>query len=140
MILYDTSVLIAASLKTHPRHDESLAAVFRANKRSACVSVHTLSELYSVLTRMPLPFRLPAEAALFVVTQVQEQMTMVTLSAREQYKVIRDLAERNLTGGLVHDAAILQCGRKAKATKVCTLNARHFRMIAPDLAEKIVEP
>ena len=140
MILYDTSVLVAASQRSHPRHGESLAALSRANKRSACAAIHTLSELYSVLTRMPLPYRVPAEAAISIVKQVYEEMTIVTLGAPEQYRVIRDLADRNLTGGIVHDGFILQCGRKAKASKICTLNARHFRMIAPDLAEKIQEP
>lgn len=54
--------------------------------------------------------------------------------------VIRDVAERHLVSGIVHDAALLACARKAGADTIYTLNARHFKMAAPDLAGIIREP
>jgi predicted nucleic acid-binding protein len=47
---------------------------------------------------------------------------------------------RRLTGGIIYDCLLLACARKAQAERICTWNVRHFRSIAPDLAERIVTP
>jgi len=67
-------------------------------------------------------------------------MTIVSLDADESVAVIRELAGRGLSGGIVHDGLILRCARKADARKIYTLNAKHFKLAAPDLAERILEP
>jgi predicted nucleic acid-binding protein len=45
-----------------------------------------------------------------------------------------------LAGGIVFDALLLACARKVDAERIYTWNVRHFRMVAPDLAERIVTP
>jgi len=39
----------------------------------------------------------------------------------------------------VHDGLILRCARKVDARKIYTLNEKHFKLAAPDLAERILE-
>ncbi len=41
---------------------------------------------------------------------------------------------------MIYDALILACARKVNATRIYTLDIKHSRRIAPDLAARIVEP
>jgi hypothetical protein len=45
-----------------------------------------------------------------------------------------------LLGGIIYDALLLASARKVSADRIYTWNLGHFRMIAPDLAARIVEP
>lgn len=140
MNFYDTSILVAAAQQWHPRHEVSVGVLPKTGSRTASVAAHSLAELYSVLTRLPAPVRLPVEAALAVVEQVQQEMSVVTLTAKEYIEALRRFAAADLRGGIVYDALIVECARKAQARRIYTLNARHFRTVAPDLAARIVEP
>lgn len=140
MILFDTSVFVAAAQRGHQRHEESLSAIASTKSGKGCCAVHTLTEFYSVLTRMPRPQRLSPEEALRMVDLIRERMAIILLDVEEQHSVLREMAARGLSGGIVHDALILQCARKAGAKTIFTLNVRHFRMIAPDLTKRILEP
>ncbi len=44
------------------------------------------------------------------------------------------------TGAIIYDALILACARKARAEVIYTWNVKHFRLVAPDLSDRIVEP
>ena len=65
---------------------------------------------------------------------------VIALSAAEQLSVIADVSQRGLAGGILYDALIVACARKAHATRIYTFNTKHFRMVAPDLAPRIIEP
>jgi predicted nucleic acid-binding protein len=41
---------------------------------------------------------------------------------------------------MIYDALLLACARKAAAERIYTWNERHFKLVAPDLAERIVAP
>src|SRR5436309_10577616 len=68
-IFFDTSVLVASAVKSHEHHGRALHAAERvANKKDqGIIGVHTLVELYAVLTRLPIsPAIQPGEAAKIV--------------------------------------------------------------------------
>ena len=65
---------------------------------------------------------------------------IISLDAREYLEAIDSISARGLAGGIVYDALLLACARKVKADRIYTWNLRHFRAIAPDLAERIVTP
>ena len=67
-------------------------------------------------------------------------MTVVPLSAEDYAATLRETARMGLAGGIVFDALLLACARKVDAERIYTWNVRHFRMVAPDLAERIVTP
>ena len=142
MIFFDTSVYIAASLARHERHTScfDLLSASIANRRKMSCGSHSMAELYSVLTRMPLPDRVSPADAIAIVNRIESFTTLHSLTTSEQIAVVRDCAARNLVSGIVHDAALVACARKAKATAIYTLNTRHFRMAAPDLTQIIQEP
>jgi predicted nucleic acid-binding protein len=136
----DTSVLIAASDAEHLNHRPSAALLAAATTQTTACGAHTLAEVYAVLSRLPGGKRQRPEFAGLLVEQIVERMAVVTLTAQEYASTIRNAAQLFLAGGIVFDALLLTCARKFKADCIYTWNVRHFRMVAPDLAEKIVAP
>lgn len=140
MMFFDTSVIIAASTLHHPDHPASLRRLAAADVQGGACAAHTLAEVFSVLTRMPLPFRVPPSDALRIVEHTAKRFKVVSLTPAEHLAAISAMAQQGLSGGLVYDALILSCARKANATRIYTLNARHFKQVAPDLSARILAP
>jgi predicted nucleic acid-binding protein len=140
MIFVDTSVVVAASTGLDKRHDACVDVLAAADKRGGCCSAHSLAELFNVLSGRPLPLRMsPADAAK-VVAHTAKRFATISLTAAEYVQAVEGLASLGHSGGMIYDALLLACARKAKATRIYTLNQRHFKMIAPDLSSRIVEP
>ncbi len=141
MIFFDTNVLVAASMHSHEHHARSLS---RLNQIAAVgggvCAAHSLAEAFSICTRVPLPYRFTPEEALAVVEQTSRTFRLVALTAVELVATIADLARRNLAGGMIYDAPLLACARKMDAETIYTFDTKHFKQIAPDLAERITRP
>jgi len=139
---FDTSIYVAASLEIHEMHLRCLTLLeeLRLKRKPMACAAHSMSELYSVLTRIPPPSRLSSKEAWTVVERIVLNTELFGLKATEQLDVIRDMANRNLVSGIVHDAALIACARKAEAKVIYTLNVRHFQLAAPDLVERIKHP
>jgi predicted nucleic acid-binding protein len=136
----ETSVLIAAYQDFHEDHARCFQLVASMEPKSGCTSVHCLTELFSVTTRMPPKFRASPELGLRFVRQTEGLLTVLSLDAAESVRAIKALADRGLGGGMVYDALIVAAARKKKAGVIYTLNKRHFDAVAPDLASIIREP
>jgi len=50
------------------------------------------------------------------------------------------MAKLNLPGGTISDALLLTCARKVDAERIYTWNVRHLKLVAPDLAGRILTP
>jgi predicted nucleic acid-binding protein len=124
----DTSVLIAASDAADPRHPGSRSLLAAATPATAACGAHTLAEVYAVLSRLPGGKKVRPEYAGLLVEQITARMTVVPLSAEDYAATLRETARMGLAGG------------KVDAERIYTWNVRHFRMVAPDLAERIVTP
>lgn len=140
MIFVDTSVVVAASTVLDNRHDACVDVLAAADKRGGCCSMHSLAELFNVLSGRPLPLRLSPLDAAKVVSHTARRFKTISLTASEYVQAAEGLARLGHSGGLIFDALIIACARKSKATRIYTLNQRHFRLVAPDLAARIVEP
>lgn len=140
MMFLDTSVIVAASSPYHQDHDISLRRLAVADARGGGCAAHSLSEVFSVLTRMPAPYKVPAAAAMQIVKHTAERFKVTALTPSEHLAAISEIAQRGLSGGLVYDALILASARKANATRIYTLNPRHFKQVAPDLSARILAP
>jgi predicted nucleic acid-binding protein len=140
MMFLDTSVIVAASLPHDPHHNDCIDRLAIAESRGGACALHTLSESFSVLTRLPLPYRVPADMALKIVTRTSGRFKLISLTPSEHLLAIEQLIQQRLAGGMVYDALLLACARKIAATRIYTLNPSHFRRIAPDLAARIHEP
>lgn len=140
MIFLDTSVLFAVAQVGHEHHIVCRTLWSRCARKNTAVSVHTLAELYSGLTSMPPAFRLrPQDAVLAIETFLQRAMP-IELTGDEYVETLKRAALLGLSGGIVYDALHLACARKCHARQIYTLNLRHFRTVAPDLAGRIVMP
>jgi len=136
---FDTSVLIPVFMEDHEHHEASLAAFVAADKKQACCAAHSLAELYSVLTRMP-GNRLSGEQVLLFLEAIEEHLTLITLDSREYYSAIRQAAAAGVVGGMLYDALLARCARKAAADVIYTWNVQHFRRLGPEVASRVKTP
>ena len=127
---FDSSVLVAAFYRAHVQHELSLAAIATASKKTAFCAAHTLAEVYSVMTRLPVRPRISPDQGLLFVDSIRERFSVVALSEKEYFEVIAAAAGRGIGGGKIYDALILRCAKKSKAEAVYTWNLDDFRQLA----------
>jgi len=140
--MFDTSSMIAALTRSHKDH---AAAADEYNRRldggeSLVVAAHSLAEAYSVLNRGPAQLRLSAaDAATVLDGSFASQGEMIALDGTEYVALIRSSPGRGVTGGLVYDAIIAACARKANVDAFVTFNERHFQRVT-DQSIEIIAP
>lgn len=127
-VLFDTNVLVAAIVADHPSYPVSFPWLQRVRAQSivGCVSTHSLAELYSVLTRLPLPKPLTARQAHTVIANNLNIFEIIDLDSADYLAVLEDISKLGITGGGVYDALIAQAARKINAEVLLTLNPKHF--------------
>ena len=135
MIAIDSSVIVAALAKWHSEHVRAQSALEQAleGKDRVVVPAHALVESFSVLTRMPAPYRARATDVLQSLKQTFESTRVVTLNSRSIWPVLERVVSLGLSGGIVYDALILEAASDAGATKLLTLNARDYDRLEPRL-------
>jgi predicted nucleic acid-binding protein len=139
----DTSVLVAASISSHPHYAQSLLLLkrVRSGKLEAVISAHGIAEFYAVLTRAPLtPTVHPSEAWRLLTQNILPNFQVAALSAAQYTTVLREAAEKGWTGGLVYDALHLACAASTHCKRIYTFNLRHFHQLAPHLQDTICSP
>jgi predicted nucleic acid-binding protein len=117
----DSSVVIAAFASWNQHHQAAVAALQENDVRD--LIAHAELETYSVLIRLPEPFR--AEPAL-VAEYLHKDFAgrRMVLPERERRDLVRRLASRSIAGGAVYDAmavvtaahhghSLLSCDRRA---------------------------
>lgn len=117
MISVDSSVLIAGFSSWHGHH----AAARRAINGARMVG-HTLLEAYSVLTRLPAPFRVPADVVATFLATITTEPPLVP-DAETLGGLPGRLAADGITGGAVYDALVAVTSASAGAELV-SLDAR----------------
>ena len=140
MIFLDTSVLIATAQVSHVRHKPSRDLWNQCARHSTAVSSHTIAEVFNTLTSMPPALRLAPRDAVLAMETFLQRLTPVTLSAEEYMETLRRTANLGHSRGMIYDALHLACARKVQAEQIYTWNVKHFQMVAPDLAERIMTP
>lgn len=137
---FDTSVLIPVFMEDHQHHESSLAAFAAADKKRASCAAHSLAELYSVFTRLPGRHRLSPEQVLLFVEEIEERLTLISLDSREYSASIRSAVAAGIVGGILYDALLARCARKANAEVIYTWNLQHFRRLGPEVAKRVKTP
>lgn len=143
-IFLDTNVLVSAVIQQHVFHNRSLAVLERVLDQTddGVISAHSLAEMYSVLTKLQVPYRhTPEQALLSIEENVLKHFKTVSLSANEYAGLLREAVGFGILGGTIFDALLLKCAAKAEVERIYTWNLKHFRAIAPpDLDTKLSEP
>lgn len=118
----DSSVVIAAFASWNEHHEAAL----RALRDTRDLVAHVELETYSVLTRLPEPFRAePAVVAQYLREDFSGRRLM--LPEPRQRKLLDRLARQSISGGAVYDAIValtaahhdhplLSCDRRASRT------------------------
>lgn len=139
----DTSVLVAAMVEAHSRHERARPWLERARKGEFAwvVSAHSIAELYAVLTTLPVkPMILPGTARRLIDENLGSSAQVVALTAREYLETIRRAADRGLRGGIVYDALHARAASKSRVRRLVTCNPDHFRRAWPEGEGLIVSP
>jgi len=142
-IFCDTSVLVAGSVRRHPHFNRAqpVLAAAGSKKNEYLISAHSVAEVYSVLTNLPVqPEIVPAEAQMIVEANVLKLFRRVTVTARMYENAVMRCAELGLPGGVIYDALLLECARSVSADRIYTFNIRDFQRLAPDLASRVSAP
>jgi predicted nucleic acid-binding protein len=141
--LADTSCLVAAMIEAHPVHVRALVwfEQVRSEKNSLLVCVHTLAELYAVLTRLPLKPRIGPDLARRLIREnVEAAATVIALEPSDYAAVLDRMAELGLSGGVIYDALAVRAAEKAGVGRLVTLNETDFRRLCPDGGITITTP
>jgi predicted nucleic acid-binding protein len=126
--------MIATVSDWHPHHRRAIADIDRRlnNGESMLLAAPALVEAFSVLTRLPRPYRVPPSdgLALLQVSLLDHAESVVALDGDTYVRFIRDAAADTIVGGQVYDAVIAACARAANVDTLLTFNERHFRRFA----------
>jgi predicted nucleic acid-binding protein len=141
-VLFDTSVIIAASLPEHPSHAPCFVQLqaAKSGQFQGCLSTHSLAELYSVLTRMPSQPRMSPHEAKILIDRCLQYLQAIPLETVDYQAAIAQMTALNLPGGGIFDALIAQAALKTSADKILTLNPGHFTRLGSAIAQIIQVP
>lgn len=143
-IFCDTSVLVAASVHSHPHHAQALPALLRvvAGRDHGFISAHSIAEAYVALTRMPVVPRIhPAEAARIVTENLLPNFETVPVAKKDYLDALATMRDGGWIGAKIYDVLLLCCAAKCAADRIYTFNLAEFNLLAPaHLRSKICSP
>ena len=137
---YDTSIFVAAFREDHPDHEASIRLFSKADKRHCACAVHSLAEVYAVMSVLPVRPPIPPQQVLLFIQEIRSRCTVIALDENEYFETIQDTAEHGFVSGRVYDALLLRCAVKSKAKTIYTWNLKPFHALAPELATRIRTP
>jgi len=140
--LFDTSVLVAGILTSHPRHTACFSQLKAAQSQDiqGFISTHTLAETYSVLTRIPVQSRVKPDQAQSLISELAQYLTVIPLIDDDYQTTIARMASLNLPGGGIFDALIAQAALKANVDVLFTLNPKHFTRLGTEISNLVKVP
>jgi hypothetical protein len=136
----DSNYLICVLQSWNTHHATTIADLERRLDRGYEFHLipHTLLESYSVMTRMPDPFRKPPATVLGLLRKNFAEFPLLP-SPGNPWQLLDGLAERGLGGGQTYDRSIAFAAHQAGIGELVTWNVKHFQTHAfPGLA--IVRP
>lgn len=127
-VFLDASVLVEACLLHSAKFAEADALIKRPNVTSA----HALAEAYATLSGDKRLGIRPQDAAVMV-EECAAKLTIGELTSGALRELMLAAPARGITGGLFYDAIHAEAARRTDCATIRTLNASHFRHVAPDL-------
>lgn len=137
-VALDTSCLIALLCDWHDRHPKTLRSYQRYLDRQTriIIPVHAILECYSVLTRVPPPYRMSAQRAQQLIEgNFAASATIAGTKPNAIWDLLGFLARHNIGGGQVYDAFIAASAAEAGADVLLTWNLKHFALAASSSLE-----
>ena len=134
--LCDTSCLVAAVCTWHEHHDRTRREFERrvGADEELVLAAHSLVETYSVLTRLPAPYRLRAADALSLIEANWKDTPTIHLTGDETWRALLGTRRLGVIGGQTYDALIASMALKARASTLLTWNVRNFSAFSDRIA------
>ena len=139
-LFLDSSVLVPVFLAEHPHHAPSLRLYTQCDPGIACCASHSLAEVYSTLTRLPLPHRATPGQAIEFLESIHSRFRLVSLDGDNYLTSIREAAANRISGGAIYDALIARCAVQAGADRIFTWNTRHYLSLGAEVSERVKSP
>ena len=141
-VFFDTSVLVAAFVETHPQNSACLPWLDRVQtlEIQGVISAHTLAELFSVLTRLPRQLRIPPQLAQELMQINLQHFEKVPLQIEDYDWAIERMVCLKLSGGAIFDALIAAVVLKVEVDRLLTLNPKHFSRLGVEIASIVQIP
>jgi predicted nucleic acid-binding protein len=127
---FDSSVAVSAVFTGSTNYADASARL-RAAADPRIIN-HGIAEVYRTLTG---PLKLPPKAAAQIVEiNLLKKFKEAPLNRQDYAGVVKDMADKNLSGPIIYDALHAAGARKVGAKIINTYNGGHFAKVAPDLA------
>lgn len=141
-LAFDTSVLVAALVDSHPHHLRASpwVAAVDSGEVEAEITWHAVAETWSVLTRLPGPLRLPPSTASIVVERASELFRPVDLPPSVYRSALRRCTEVGAGSGAVFDALHLISAEEHGADGMVTFNRADFERLKAHGSPEIIVP
>jgi len=142
-VLFDTSVLIAALIDSHPEFPVAFSWLSKVKhgEIKGYLGTHTLAELYAVLSSLPTQRKIsPNDIWRLIQESILANFEVVELTKRDYRVILESLAKSNIRGGATYDALIAHAAAKAKVDKLLTFNPGHFKRVYPSIAKLVEKP
>lgn len=143
-VFFDTTVLVAASVQSHPHHARALPVLRRValHQDTGHISTHSIAETYATLTRLPLQPRIhPAEAARIIHDNILPNVKLVSVTGKMYLSALETMTRGGWSGAKIYDALLLACAAACPAERVYTFNLGDFLHLAPtELQSKVCAP
>lgn len=142
-VAIDTSIIVAGLLSWHEHHRPAAAALGAALESAApaLVPIPALIEAWSVMTRLPAPYRVTHDVAGELLTlSLRDRCRLVGLREDETWRLVARLQHEGWTGKIAFDAHILACASAGGADALLTFNGRDFVRLAAGTSLAIVDP
>ena len=129
----DSNCLIALLCAWHAHHERTTAAYdhLRKARRKCVLPVPAWLEAFSVITRLPAPYRVDAATARSALNGVLDNAVLVPVSATAARSAVDAVTACGAAGGRVYDALIACSAHEAGAEILLTWNVKHFKEILP---------
>ena len=134
-ILFDTSILVASCVQSHPHHNIAISWLQKAHKKSIklLITSHSLAEIFSVLTRLPVSPKISTDMAQYLIQHnIAPYADIEVLTVDHYYAAIKRVSQLGLSGGIIYDALIVEAAKNANADYILTLNMKDFLRLTPE--------
>lgn len=142
-LYFDTSVLVAAMVRSHPLHDLALPwqALVHGKTVRGAISSHVLAEFFNTLTKLPLGHSLTPDFVESLITrELNTTFDIIPLSKNDYLQAIRLVKNAKLKGPIIYDALHLQACLKKKISHLVTLNPGDFERLIQEQSPTIIDP
>lgn len=130
----DTSYLVPLLAEEHIFHEPTRSEWERLKRQGVIfvVPCHALLECFSVLTRMPPPYRrAPGETERMLHENFARETELPGVASDAVWTCVRELAAAGLGGGDIYDAVIARSSFEAGAAVLLSWNVKDFLRVAP---------